>query len=328
MPIIDASHPSVTWMGRYCVESSGCVRTGWPCVQGSLHFSVNPGCNSQLCISMEGPGNSIHLWLNESAFFLPPLPSGVVKWHSPFLPPGKYCVRWSTQTPTPQTMRWISLELENALVLPPPDLIPPILFLGDSWSVGFGNICPGHCTHSPQEILKHSDSWQAFPALLAKQMQKPFEVFAISGHGVVKNYGDEVPSLHPLHHYWPHSFPSLQSPPWNKTMSLPSAIIIVLGENDFSTLPIPSLEQFCNNGKELLRPFAKLAHQVPILWGVPSDRPQLQHAVKNLQNSLPWFCLVNLPPMPASAAKGCHMHPHLEHHQIIARDFAKELRKF
>ncbi|HWU50672.1 MAG TPA: GDSL-type esterase/lipase family protein [Asticcacaulis sp.] len=104
-------------------------------------------------------------------------------------------------------------------------------FIGDSYTVGYGNISPvQQCTR--EEVWATTNTSQAFGPVTAKHYNADYQVNAISGRGIVRNYngspGDPVPVA------WPYQTFAKQAlyndPNWK-----PQIIVIGLGTNDFTT---------------------------------------------------------------------------------------------
>ncbi len=118
-----------------------------------------------------------------------------------------------------------------ANVLPPPSHARQIEFIGDSYTVGYGNISPKQqCTRD--EVWATTDTPLAFGPLTAKHYGAGYQVNAISGHGVVRNYngspGDPVPVAYPYQAF--DKAAEYHDAAWQ-----PQIIVIGLGTNDFST---------------------------------------------------------------------------------------------
>jgi lysophospholipase L1-like esterase len=106
-----------------------------------------------------------------------------------------------------------------------------IEFIGDSHTVGYGNTsatrsCPG------DGVWAATDNSRAFGALTANHYEADYQINAISGRGIVRNYngfqGDTVPVVYPF-----VLFDKKQvyaDAGWK-----PQVIVIALGTNDFST---------------------------------------------------------------------------------------------
>ena len=132
----------------------------------------------------------------------------------------------------------------GASPLPPISRKRAIEFIGDSYTVGYGNTSPTR-TCTPQEIHATTDTQQAFGPLLAKRLNADYRVIAYSGFGIVRNYGggrrgESLPGL------YPRLIPGEAAPverdggDWR-----PQIIVVNLGTNDFST-PVKADEPWRN----------------------------------------------------------------------------------
>jgi lysophospholipase L1-like esterase len=123
--------------------------------------------------------------------------------------------------------------------LPPAELSSrQIEFIGDSFTVGYGNTSPQHdCSALPGAIYAATDDTQASAALTAAHFHADYQVNAISGRGIVRNYngfaGDTLPAAYPY-----ILFDKKQ--PYTDANWHPQWIVISLGTNDFSTALNPN----------------------------------------------------------------------------------------
>ncbi len=106
-----------------------------------------------------------------------------------------------------------------------------IEFIGDSHTVGYGNLSPKHeCTRD--EIWADTDDTQAFGPTTARHYDADYQINAISGRGIVRNYdgfaADTLPQAYPFILF--DKKQQYQDATWQ-----PQAIVIALGTNDFST---------------------------------------------------------------------------------------------
>jgi lysophospholipase L1-like esterase len=106
-----------------------------------------------------------------------------------------------------------------------------IEFIGDSYTVGYGNMsATRQCT--PDELHATTDTSQAYGPLTAKQFNADYQINAFSGRGIVRNYdgfiGDPLPALHPYVLF--DKKDEYKDAAWK-----PQVIVIGLGGNDFST---------------------------------------------------------------------------------------------
>lgn len=119
---------------------------------------------------------------------------------------------------------------DPANVLPAPEASPrEIEFIGDSYTVGYGNTsrtrdCPG------EQVWATTNTQLAFGPLIARHFNADYRINAISGRGVVRNYnGGE--GLH-----LPQAYAYTVAPQIVETADWrPQIIVIGLGTNDFST---------------------------------------------------------------------------------------------
>ncbi len=106
-----------------------------------------------------------------------------------------------------------------------------IEFIGDSYTVGYGNTSTERkCTQ--EQIWATTDVSQSFGALTAQNYGADFQVNAISGRGVVRNYngsaGDTLPAAYPFVLFDKKEL--YVDARWH-----PQVIVVGLGTNDFST---------------------------------------------------------------------------------------------
>jgi lysophospholipase L1-like esterase len=118
--------------------------------------------------------------------------------------------------------------------LQPPRRARQIEYIGDSYTVGYGNTSPRReCT--PREVHATTDTQQAFGPLVARRFDADYRIVAYSGFGIVRNYGGRVPelSLPGIYERLAPDAPRallLPDPHWR-----PLLIVVNLGTNDFST---------------------------------------------------------------------------------------------
>ena len=106
-----------------------------------------------------------------------------------------------------------------------------IEFIGDSHTVGYGDTSKSReCTQD--EVWSTTDTSAAFGAKVAKHYDADYQINAISGRGIVRNYnggaGDPLPVAYPFV-LFDHAA-RYESATWR-----PEVIVIALGTNDFST---------------------------------------------------------------------------------------------
>lgn len=123
------------------------------------------------------------------------------------------------------------LAAPGVAAAPLPERRRTIEFIGDSYTVGYGNTSPKRQC-SKEEIWETTDTAKGVPGLVGAHYGADYQVNAISGRGIVRNYdgfvADSLPQAYPFA-LFDHSARS-DEPGWE-----PQLIVIALGGNDFST---------------------------------------------------------------------------------------------
>ena len=133
----------------------------------------------------------------------------------------------SAETPAQFTGFFVS---DPAAVRAAPAASPrEIEFIGDSYTVGYGNAsptrdCPG------EQVWATTNTQLAFGPLTAKHFNADYRINAISGRGIVRNYnggeGLHLPQAYP----YTVAHEIVETADWH-----PQIIVIGLGTNDFTT---------------------------------------------------------------------------------------------
>jgi lysophospholipase L1-like esterase len=122
------------------------------------------------------------------------------------------------------------LDGQGALMAPK-RLDRQIEFIGDSHTVGFGNTSPTReCTR--EDVWARTDTSQAFGPIVANRFRADYQINAISGRGIVRNYagrpGRTLPQAYP--YALLETQDVYEGAGWR-----PDLIVVALGTNDFST---------------------------------------------------------------------------------------------
>ncbi|WP_031239389.1 SGNH/GDSL hydrolase family protein [Asticcacaulis sp. AC466] len=156
------------------------------------------------------------------------------------LKPGDHTIRVEKLTESAST----AAQFTGFFVSDPADVLPApeasqrqIEFIGDSYTVGYGNMstsrtCPG------EQVWATTNTQLAFGPLTAKHFKAEYRINAISGRGVVRNYngasGLHLPQayLNAINLTGPSASVSASA---TKDDWKPQIIVIGLGTNDFTT---------------------------------------------------------------------------------------------
>jgi lysophospholipase L1-like esterase len=201
-----------------------------------------------------------------------------------------------------------------------------IEFIGDSAVVGYGIRSPKReC--GEEEVFAFTDSQITYAALTAKAFEADYQINALSGFGVVRNYNGAFAentflSLYP---YALNDKGALYQSDWS-----PNIIVIGLGGNDFATPLNPDekwktrealQDDYVNNYKDFILSFRTKhpnAHFILLSYAVVGDElgSQVTRVIKELkQKGIGDIGLVTIKPVELAA---CHWHPSESDHKKSA----------
>ena len=198
----------------------------------------------------------------------------------------------------------------------PPDHARAIEFIGDSFTVGYGNTSTGtECTVT--EVRDTTNTSLAFAPLVAKHFDADYRIFASSGFGMVRNYANKEPGT-TMPVLYRQAMSGHPDDAWQ-----PDAIVIWLGTNDFSTA-LGDDESWSEPERlhedyrasyvrfvEALQRASPQAHVVLVASGAFVD--DVNEVRARLDGE------VTVLPIDGLAYQGCHGHPSVEDHEVVAR---------
>ena len=201
-----------------------------------------------------------------------------------------------------------------------------IEFIGDSHTVGYGNTSPKReCTND--EVWATTDTSKAFAALTAEHYGADYQVNAISGRGVVRNYNGFAGDVLPV------AYPSVlfdKKETYADASWKPQVIVIALGTNDFST-PLNAGEKWKTRDElhadyeasyvqflQALR--AKNPGAYFILWATEIGSGEIETEVKKVvaQAKAQGETRLTFIPIDHLAFSACNGHPSLADDQTIS----------
>ena len=247
---------------------------------------------------------------------------------------GEHTVRLEKVSETQgPTGRFLGFHVPDGNALPPPGYDAGIEFIGDSFTVGYGNASTGRdCTGA--QVRDTTDTSLAFGPLAAKQLGADYRIVAASGFGVVRNYDGGNPGLSLPEIYDRMLFDvdaAASDDGWH-----PDVIVIGLGTNDFST-PLNPGERW--QDREALRAdyrdtyvrfVEKLHGRTPAAHFVltaSADNSELLAQVEAVHAELARRGTVSVSVLAAEGLdlEGCHYHPSARDHAMIAGLLVREL---
>jgi lysophospholipase L1-like esterase len=110
-------------------------------------------------------------------------------------------------------------------------------FIGDSLTAGYGNMSTSRdCTGDQVNRTTNTDI--GYAALTARRLAADYQVNAISGKGMVRNYNGGDPGTD-YRTYYDRALLNVAGDVWNPGTWRPQLVVVYLGTNDFSTAVNP-----------------------------------------------------------------------------------------
>ncbi len=207
--------------------------------------------------------------------------------------------------------------IKGEKALAPPKHRRQMEFIGDSHTVGYGNTSPTRDC-SQDEVWNTTDTSQAFGPLIASYYEADYQVNAISGRGIVRNYngspGDTLPVA------YPYVLFDKKQEYYDSTWK-PQLLVISLGTNDFST-PLNAGEKWKSRDElhsdyeaTYVRFIQSLRARNPnayiILWATDMAQEEIKSEVQKVVKKLKeqGDNKIAFIPIDHLSFTGCHYHP-------------------
>jgi lysophospholipase L1-like esterase len=314
---VDPDHPSLHYWGRFDQSNPKKPRFDWPGISIRGVFT-----GGSLSIKLEGGENRFHIVINEQVIAPLIMSSGKTTYLiAENLGAGPHTFSITKRTEGFQgvtTFLGLELASDGILQTPPSRPIRKIQFIGDSYTVGYGN--EGlTLTCSPNQIPFDNNAL-AYGPLTAAALNAEYSVQAISGLGMVHNYGDAKPlsdTNGPM--YFDRILMNHETPVIDPTKWIPDAITVAFGTNDFSTAIKPSETQYGDAYKIFLKKLrGYYPHAVIVCVSYPVDSFQSGYVNKIVEDlTTTGFENLHALDMPSISQEelGCDWHPGLKAHQ-------------
>lgn len=208
-----------------------------------------------------------------------------------------------------------------------------IEFIGDSYTVGYGNTSSSRdCT--TEQVFETTNTQLAFAPRVAKYFQADYQVNASSGFGVVRNYNGGSPdkSLLKLYPYTLYDNSSVYKSKWE-----PHIIVIGLGTNDFST-PLNPGERWANREALQADYVENYKKYIKDLRATHKKAYFILNASTNLDGEIAKQVEKVIAQLKAEGEKkidsvifsgldyaGCHWHPSVKDDEILAKLFIEKI---
>ena len=228
--------------------------------------------------------------------------------------------------PAPNTFGGFYLPAQGT-ALPLPTPTRQIEFIGDSHTVGYGNTSlTSECT--TDQVWATTDDTESFGPLTAAHLRADYQVNAISGRGVVRNYnnspGDTLPRAYP-YTLLNNKLEVYDDPSWK-----PQLLVIALGTNDFSTPlhegePWKTREDLHADFERTYVQFLEALHERNpeasiLLWATNMADGEIESEVRKVEQQAEAQGIPRLDFLPFDhlAFTGCHGHPSLADDRAIS----------
>ncbi|WLQ64982.1 SGNH/GDSL hydrolase family protein [Streptomyces sp. NBC_01208] len=110
-----------------------------------------------------------------------------------------------------------------------------IEFIGDSLTVGYGNVS-GTVDCNPEEVKRNTNADVSHSALTAQQLDADYQINGLSGLGMVRNVAGICPDI-TYRTYYDRALLDVDGDVWqNPGTWRPQIVVVNLGSNDFSDL--------------------------------------------------------------------------------------------
>jgi len=315
--------PGYRTLGRYTEASDGAMSFAWPASGVEGRF-----VGARLVANIEDNGSSLMDLDVDGVMTQMPLQAGAHDYTLFQAPtPGEHYVRLTRRSEIGSGLTTIhKLTLDGEWRALPPHA-HRILFIGDSITVGYGAAGADQTCHYSAEA---SPPWESYAERTAQAFDADFQIVAISGRGVVRNYsGFNAPHMPDLIEA---ALPDHAESHWDAAKFSPELIVINLGANDFSTAdPGPAFEPAYLAMLQHLRtlyPQARIISAFGPEHRTQDALPRIGAVVDQFNRSQTQpVTFLYLPQAQAGHIYGCDWHPGVDTHRVMARALSDEIAR-
>jgi lysophospholipase L1-like esterase len=318
--IIPANDPNISFTGRFDFADPRAPRFNW---SGSAIEAAFEGASIAMALSdgwadydVAIDGAFHHILVTQNTPYQTVLATGLAS--------GAHTVRVTMRSENHWSAAVFSgFVLDDGKKLLPLPAKPDrrIEFIGDSYTVGYGNESQSRACDAGR-LRSTTNTNAAFGAIVSRAFAADGCILGWSGKGMVRNYGEPTQtSATPFPCYYDSTL-GAAGPKWNYSQWVPQVVVICLGTNDFSTTPNPSQQLFVQAYHAFInRIFAQYPMAMALCVATQTGPcTTYVHTMVNEEKSIPAHSgKVHYAAFPASLdMTGCDSHPSLKDHQAIA----------
>lgn len=213
----------------------------------------------------------------------------------------------------------------NQLLTAPQKAIRKIEFIGDSWTVGYGN---ESTSRSCSNLRTYTNTNRSFPRLISDSLHAQSIILGWSGIGMVRNFGESSKKSNaPFSFYYNRTFGAIDGF-WDFSKWIPDLVVICLGINDFSTNPNPDDTMYCNAYHNFIKTIRTNYPNSSIFCVSAHAGPMDTYVKKVVHDEKSTFGRSNIyySETPSSLTlNGCDWHPTVSDDSLIAKVLAKNI---
>lgn len=324
---IPADHAGIRYSGRFDFADPKRPRFDWPGASIQARFT-----GASVSVRLSGGDNDFNAYIDGALKTRISLQAGKTDYAvATGLSAGEHTLLLTKRTEASYgivTFQGLVLGDGQGLAELPPRPAHRILFVGDSYTVGYG---ADATTTSCSSLRQWDNNDAAYGPVAAKALGAEYSIQAISGKGMVHNYGDGVAlSQEPMPFYFDRTLAGSAQPAWSFPSWIPNVVVVALGTNDFSTNVKPSREQYVSAYKaflQRLRGHYPAAVLVCVSFASDSFQgPYVDAMVKEViaagDAKVQWVGM----PAVANSELGCDWHPNVAAHKKFADVLVPALR--
>jgi lysophospholipase L1-like esterase len=307
-------------VGARVVQDGAALRFGWP---GSYFEGRFRG--TDVTVVFDTRADFFRIWVDGKVFQTLTKPERT-EVRIAGLRPGVHSVRLEKLTESQAGSSSFLGFFTHGTPLTAPAPARQIEFIGDSHSVGYGNLSATRDCKAAQ-VHDTTDTSQAFGPILAKRLGADYRVIAYSGYGIVRNYAGKFPG-ESLPYLYPRAIPGEPAPAAADPGWKPGIVVINLGTNDFST-PVNAGEAWADDAA--LRADYR-ARYIDFVKERRRSNPRARIVLMGAENFYADVAAVaeatgtTAVKVPKLEMTGCNWHPSLKDHRTMADLLAATLR--
>lgn len=320
------SDPGISYIGRIDFTDKNAPKFDWPGIEIALNFE-----GTYCAVMFEDGANYYNVFIDGTRMPVIKADAKIKKYViAKKLKRGAHSVIITKRTETYDGVgifKGFILD-KKAMVLPPP--VKPakkIEFIGDSLTVGYGIEGPSVTCEEGSE-KKYKNNFLSFASITSRVLGAQAHMIAISGRGVVKNYGEtKIPADKPLGYYYKKTLMNIDASEWDFKSWIPEIVVINLGTNDLSTEPKPDRELFEKGYLSILNTVRGYYPQADIfcvagpVMGAPLP-DYIKNIIKRFKDNKTHF--VSLSSVPQELM-GCDWHPNAQANRKMAEELVKQI---